>query len=240
MQKYVSITEMQFLFLDSWRCCYGRNGGFRLDRNIDTRGAWRRWLDARGGCACGRTNGPPPDGIAIGIVDLGRAEVATGLLRNLTGAINGTSLYRRASFLLGREDEDLFDSALIIADDPHRPRGLGELLLAQEQTLFLCLQRGATGAPRLFCLRRSQCCSGLLGTWLAFFTRLTRLARVVVWSSGPPCRAKPRPAACANSVSCSTSPSVDRPVLRSPPMITGMSPTSPSRASSSRRISASR
>ena len=48
--------------------------------------------------------------------------VSRSLVKMQTSA--AISIARRASFLLGREDEDLFDSALVIVDDPHRPRGL--------------------------------------------------------------------------------------------------------------------
>jgi len=53
-----------------------------------------------------------------------RAEVATGLLRNLTGAINGTSLYRRASFLLDHLGQRIFPEFVRIYEEPHLPRGL--------------------------------------------------------------------------------------------------------------------
>jgi PmbA protein len=53
-----------------------------------------------------------------------RAEVATGLLRNLTGAINGTSLYRRASFLLDHLGERIFPEFVRIYEEPHLRRGL--------------------------------------------------------------------------------------------------------------------
>ena len=41
-----------------------------------------------------------------------------------TGAISGTAIARRASFLLDRLEEQLFDSSVVIAEVPHRPRGL--------------------------------------------------------------------------------------------------------------------
>jgi PmbA protein len=53
-----------------------------------------------------------------------RAEVATGLLRNLTGAINGAALYRRASFLLDHLGERIFPEFVRIYEDPLLPRGL--------------------------------------------------------------------------------------------------------------------
>jgi PmbA protein len=53
-----------------------------------------------------------------------RAEVASGLLRNLTGAINGTALYRRASFLLDHLDKRIFPEFVRIYEEPHLRRGL--------------------------------------------------------------------------------------------------------------------
>jgi PmbA protein len=51
-------------------------------------------------------------------------RVGGSLIGALLGAISGPGIARRTSFLLGREDELLFDSAIVIVDDPHRPRGL--------------------------------------------------------------------------------------------------------------------
>ena len=53
-----------------------------------------------------------------------RAEVATGLLRSLTSAIAGSSLYRRASFLLDHLGEPIFPEFVRIHEQPHLPRGL--------------------------------------------------------------------------------------------------------------------
>jgi PmbA protein len=53
-----------------------------------------------------------------------RAEVAAGLLRSLTGAINGAALYRRASFLLDHLGERIFPEFVCIHEVPHLPRGL--------------------------------------------------------------------------------------------------------------------
>jgi PmbA protein len=51
-------------------------------------------------------------------------RVGGGLIGNLLGAMTGPAIARRTSFLLGREEEALFDSAIVILDDPHRRRGL--------------------------------------------------------------------------------------------------------------------
>jgi PmbA protein len=53
-----------------------------------------------------------------------RAEVATGLLRSLTSAISGSSLYRRASFLLDQLGEPIFPAFVRIYEEPLLPRGL--------------------------------------------------------------------------------------------------------------------
>ena len=46
------------------------------------------------------------------------------LIGHLTGAMSGQSIARRSSFLLDRLDQQLFDPAIVIADDPLRRRGL--------------------------------------------------------------------------------------------------------------------
>lgn len=50
---------------------------------------------------------------------------AAGLLRSLTSAISGSSLYRRSSFLLDRIDTRIFPDFVRIHELPHLPRGLG-------------------------------------------------------------------------------------------------------------------
>ena len=51
-------------------------------------------------------------------------RIGSSLLGHLLGAIGGPAIARRTSFLLGKEDATLFDSAIRIHDDPHRLRGL--------------------------------------------------------------------------------------------------------------------
>ncbi len=51
-------------------------------------------------------------------------RIGGSLIGHLLGAMAGSAIARRASFLLGREEEQLFDSAVAILDDPHKPRGL--------------------------------------------------------------------------------------------------------------------
>ena len=52
-------------------------------------------------------------------------EVAASLLRHLAGAIAGSSLYRRASYLLDKLGETIAAPDVTIVDDPLRPGGLG-------------------------------------------------------------------------------------------------------------------
>lgn len=53
-----------------------------------------------------------------------QAEVASGLLRALFGAIRGSALYRRASFLLDQLGEPVFPDWVNVHEDPLLPRGL--------------------------------------------------------------------------------------------------------------------
>ncbi len=50
-------------------------------------------------------------------------RVSGTLIGHLLGAMSGNAIARRASFLLGHEDTQLFDSAITLTDDPHRQRG---------------------------------------------------------------------------------------------------------------------
>jgi PmbA protein len=53
-----------------------------------------------------------------------RADVATGLLRSLAGAISGGNLYRQTTFLLDKLGERIFPEFVRIYEEPHRRRGL--------------------------------------------------------------------------------------------------------------------
>jgi PmbA protein len=52
-------------------------------------------------------------------------DSAASLLRHLAGAISGSALYRRASFLVDQLGETVAAPAVTIVDDPLRPGGLG-------------------------------------------------------------------------------------------------------------------
>ena len=51
-------------------------------------------------------------------------RVGGSLVGHLLGAIAGPAIARGTSFLLGTAESDLFDSGIVIRDEPHRPRGL--------------------------------------------------------------------------------------------------------------------
>lgn len=51
-------------------------------------------------------------------------RVSATLIGHILGAMAGPAVARGTSFLLGKEKEKLFDSSIIITDDPHRLRGL--------------------------------------------------------------------------------------------------------------------
>jgi PmbA protein len=51
-------------------------------------------------------------------------RVSSGLVRHLTGAINGAAIARGTSFLKDRMGQPVFAAGIRIMDDPHRPRGL--------------------------------------------------------------------------------------------------------------------
>jgi PmbA protein len=51
-------------------------------------------------------------------------RVGGSLISHLVGALNGPSVARKSSFLLGREEDGIFASGIAVVDDPHRPRGL--------------------------------------------------------------------------------------------------------------------
>jgi PmbA protein len=52
-------------------------------------------------------------------------DAAATLLRHFAGAISGTSLYRRTSFLAGALDTEVFAPIVTMRDEGRRPRGLG-------------------------------------------------------------------------------------------------------------------
>ncbi|MEZ5742228.1 MAG: TldD/PmbA family protein [Sphingomonadaceae bacterium] len=51
-------------------------------------------------------------------------RVAGSFIGHLTGAMSGAAIARGASFLLGKEDDELFAKGLRLVEEPHRPRGL--------------------------------------------------------------------------------------------------------------------
>src|SRR5690606_3726841 len=52
------------------------------------------------------------------------SRVSGSIVGHLLGAIAGPAIARGTSFLLGKEEHMLFDSGILIRDEPYRPRGL--------------------------------------------------------------------------------------------------------------------
>lgn len=52
-------------------------------------------------------------------------EMAVNLLRCLVGAVRGSALYRRSSFLLDHLGQRILPEFVRISEDPHQPRGIG-------------------------------------------------------------------------------------------------------------------
>lgn len=61
-----------------------------------------------------------------------QADVAVGLLRSFLGAIRGSALYRKASFLLDHLDQRVFPEFVRIHEMPYLPRGLASAAFDSE------------------------------------------------------------------------------------------------------------
>src|SRR3546814_1060433 len=51
-------------------------------------------------------------------------RISSSIIGHLLGAIAGTAIARGTSFLLGKEERMLFDSGIVIRDEPHLAPGL--------------------------------------------------------------------------------------------------------------------
>lgn len=86
-----------------------------------------------------------------------QAEMAVSLLRSLTGAIRGSALYRRSSFLLDQLGQQIFPSFVHIHENPLLPRGLASAPFDAE---------GVATAPKDL-VRDGVLCSYVLGSYSA-------------------------------------------------------------------------
>lgn len=75
-------------------------------------------------------------------------RVGNSLVGNLLAAMSGKAAASKATFLLGHEDEQLFDTAIRILDDPLRPRGLRSRPFDGEGVA--CLPRALVEGGRIF------------------------------------------------------------------------------------------
>jgi PmbA protein len=91
-----------------------------------------------------------------------RAEVATGLLRSLVSAVTGSSLYRRASFLLDHLDQQIFPDFVRIHEEPLLPRGLGSAPFDGDGVATRAKDLVSTGVLRSYVLDTYSACR--LGT----------------------------------------------------------------------------
>src|SRR3546814_9738294 len=51
-------------------------------------------------------------------------RVGAGMLGHLIGAITGSAIARKTSFLLDARGKQVFGKGIVVRDDPHRRRGL--------------------------------------------------------------------------------------------------------------------
>lgn len=104
--------------------------GDAKERDYDWRSA-RHWADLDSAAAIGQRAGER----AVRRVNPGTVKsgsmpvvfdprVGSSLVGHLLGAISGSSIARKTSFLLDANGKQLFDSSLSVIDDPLRPRGL--------------------------------------------------------------------------------------------------------------------
>ena len=78
-------------------------------------------------------------------------RVGNGVLGHLLAAMSGPAIARKSSFLIGREGEQLFDSAIRVREEPFRKRGLRSRYFDGE------------GVP---CTERMLVEGGKIGGWL--------------------------------------------------------------------------
>jgi len=97
---------------DSWYTAHRKLAGLEPPAEVG-REAARRTLRRLGGRR-------PPTGECPVVFD---PETAASLLRHLAGAIAGSALYRRMSFLLDRLGEQVASDTVTVVDDPLRPAG---------------------------------------------------------------------------------------------------------------------
>jgi len=95
----------------------------RLEASVEVgRKAAQRTLDRLGACKIPTCQAPV----------IFQADIATGLLRSLIGAIRGASLYRKATFLLDQLGEQIFPDFVRIHENPLLPGALASTAFDNE------------------------------------------------------------------------------------------------------------
>jgi PmbA protein len=75
-------------------------------------------------------------------------RIGAGLIGHLLGAMSGTSAARKSTFLLGKEDDALFDSAVKVMEDPLQLRGANSRPFDAEG--IECVERALVENGRMF------------------------------------------------------------------------------------------
>ncbi|MEN8174948.1 MAG: metalloprotease PmbA [Pseudomonadota bacterium] len=87
-----------------------------------------------------------------------RSDVAVGLLRSFVGAIRGSALYRKASFLLDQLDQPLFPEWVHIRENPLLPRGLASAAFDGEGVVTRARDLVSAGVLRSYVLDSYSAC----------------------------------------------------------------------------------
>jgi PmbA protein len=83
-------------------------------------------------------------------------EIAASLLRHLAGAIAGSALYRRLSFLVDRLGEQIASAAVTVTDDPLRPAGPASRPFDDEGVRQIRRASSSAGCCRPTCSTRTR------------------------------------------------------------------------------------
>ncbi len=86
------------------------------------------------------------------------ADVAASLFGHFIGAVRGSSLYRRASFLLGQLDQQVFPAGFRLHEQPHLPGAMGSAAFDNEGVATRARDLVADGILRGYVLDSYSAC----------------------------------------------------------------------------------